>query len=181
MKNILLFILAFIFYGCDSIESNTLIEDKTKIQQPGGKGIIPSDHKVNELTTLVGNYSLADLDDYYRNILPQEKRRDYYNNVRKVLISSMVQSYGLIEKGDNESIKYYLYELQDLKFMDPNISLKLLIRAEKIMDSKEVKNIAIKIYNLNEKAIAGMEKPKPYLADMTEKWKEIKLFSEKQN
>jgi hypothetical protein len=182
MKNIILFLMAVIFFGCNSIESNTsLMEDKTKIQQPGGKGIIPSDHKANALTTLVGKYSLADLDDYYRKILPQEKSRDYYDNVRKVLISSMVQSYGLAEKGDDKSIKYYLNELQALKLMNPTITLKLLIRAEKSMAPGEVKNIASKIYDFNQKIIAGMDNPNSYLAATYQEWEKIKVFSERQD
>lgn len=180
MKNILLFLMAVIFFGCSSIESNsTLMEDKTKIQQPDGKGIIPSDHKANTLTSLVGKYSLADLDDYYRNILPQEKRRDYYDNVRKVLISSMVQSYGLAEKGDDKAIKYYLHELQALKLMNPTITLKILVRAEKSMAPEEVKNIASKIYDFNQKVIAEMDNPNPYLAATDQEWEKIKAFSER--
>jgi hypothetical protein len=188
MKNIektfFFFILSsiFTFSGCSSSsESTSLIEDRTKIQQQTGKGILPSDHKVNELTMQVGNYSLTDLDEYYRNVLPQEKKQDYYNNARKMLISSMVESYGLLEKSDDKAIKYYLNELSDLKLMNPNIILKILVQAEKIMDHEEVRNKAIQIYAFNQKAIAEIEDPSPYVAKMGQKWEEIRLFSEKQS
>ncbi len=181
MKNMLLFVLVCIFIsaGCSSIESTALMEDRTKIQGPRPKGIIPSGHKCNELAMQIGKYSLADLDRYYRNVLPREKREDYYDNVRKTLISSMVQVYGLAEKGDDKSIAFYLNEVQELKLMQPDVTLKLLVRAEKSMDPDEVKNIAGKIYDFNQKAIAGLDNPKSYLVDMWQKWEDIRVFSER--
>ena len=176
-----MFSCIFIFYGCNSNKSDSLMEDKTKIQQQGAKGVIPSGHKSGELAMLIGKYSLTDLDVYYRKVLPQEKRQDYYENVRKMLISSMVNSYGLLEKGNDKFINYYVHELIDLKLMDPNITLKILIRAEKSMDSEEVRNIASKIYDLNQKVIAGLDNPQEYLANMGQKWEEVKIFSERQN
>ena len=62
--------------------------------------------------------------------------------------------------------------------MQPDVTLKLLIRAEKSMDPEEVKTIAGKIYEFNQKAIAGISNPE-YLAKMGQKWEEIKLFSER--
>lgn len=180
MKNTLLFVLAIIFIssGCSSIESTALIQDRTLIREPRPKEILPYGHKSNEYATQIGNYSLSDLDDYYRNELSKEKEEAYYNNARKGVISSMVQAYGLAEKGDDKSIAFYLNEIQELKLMQPDVTLKLLIRAEKSMDSEEVKTIAGKIYEFNQKAIAGISNPE-YLAKMGQKWEEIKLFSER--
>ena len=95
----------------------------------------------------------------------------------------MVNSYGLLEKGDDKLIKYYLYELQDLKLMNPAITLKLLTRAEKSMSPSEVKNVAAKIYDFNQKIIADLEDPESYLAgaDTRQKWEEIKVFAERSN
>ena len=95
-----------------------------------------------------------------------------------MVISSMVQSYGLAEKGDDASIAFYLNEVQELKLMQPDVTLKLLTRAEKSMTPEEVKNIAGKIYDFNQKAIAGIEDPE-YLAKMGQKWEEIRLFAER--
>lgn len=188
MKNIkktfFLFGFSFflIFSGCNSSsESTNLIEDRTTIQQKSGKGILPSDHKVNELIMQIGNYSLADLDEYYRNVLPQEKKQDYYDNARKMLIASMVESYGLLEKGDDKAIKYYLNEISDLKLMNPKAILKILVQAEKIMDREEVRSKAAEIYAFNLKAIAEIENPSPHLIKMKPKWEEIKTFSERQD
>jgi hypothetical protein len=128
---------------------------------------------------LVGKYSLADLDDYYRNVLSLEKEEAYYNNARKGVISSMVQSYGLAEKGDDASVAFYLKEVQGLKLMQPDVTLKLLSRAEKSMDPEELKNIAGKIYELNQKAIAGLNDPKAYLAEKGQDWEKIKHISER--
>lgn len=182
MKNSLFLLFAFMFvaYGCSSSsESDSLMKDKTKIQELRPKGIIPTDHKSNEYMTKIGKYSLADVDHYYRKVLPLEKQQDYYNNVRKTLISSMVQVYGLIEKGNDKAIKYYLNELLNLKLMDPSITLRLLNRAEKNMNPEEVKSIARKIYDFNQKAIAGLDDPKSYLTDKWQKWEDIRVFSER--
>lgn len=181
MKNLLLFLLTvtIISSGCSSIESTSLIVDRTLIREPRPKEVVPYGHKLNEYVMQIGRYSLADLDDYYRNELSREKAEAYYNNARKMVISSMVQSYGLAEKGDDASIAFYLNEVQELKLMDPAITLKLLVRAEKSMDKKEVRDIAIKIYDLNQKAIEEIDDPKPYLARFGQIWDEVKLFSER--
>jgi hypothetical protein len=181
MKNILLFVLACIFIssGCSSIESTSLIVDRTLIREPRPKEVVPYGHKLNEYAMQIGRYSLADLDDYYRNELSREKAEAYYNNARKMVISSMVQSYGLAEKGDDASIAFYLNEVQELKLMQPDVTLRLLTRAEKSMTPEEVKNIAGKIYDFNQKAIAGLDNPQQYLADMGQKWEEIRRLSER--
>ena len=181
MKNTLLFVLAIIFIssGCSSIESTALIQDRTLIREPRPKEVLPYGHKSNEYAMQIGRYSLADLDNYYRNELSREKAEAYYNNARKGVISSMVQSYGLAEKGDDSAIAFYLNEVQELKLMQPDVTLKLLTRAEKSMDPEEVKTIAGKIYEFNQKAIAGIEDSKPYLARFGQTWEEIKLFAER--
>ena len=180
MKNLLLLLLAFIFIssGCSSIESTSLIVDRTLIREPRPKEVLPYGHKSNEYAMLIGKYTLADLDNYYRNELSREKAEAYYDNARKGVISSMVQSYGLAEKGDDATIAFYLNEVQELKLMQPDVTLKLLTRAEKSMDSEQVKNIAGKIYEFNQKAIAGISNPE-YLAKMGQKWDEIRRLSEK--
>lgn len=181
MKNTLIFVLAIIFIssGCSSIESTALIQDRTLIREPRPKEVLPYGHKSNEYAMLIGKYSLADLDDYYRNELSKEKAEAYYNNARKGVISSMVQSYGLAEKGDDASIAFYLNEIQELKLMQPDVTLRLLIRAEKDMDPEEVKNMAGKIYEFNQKAIAGLNDPKAYLAERGQDWEKIKRISER--
>ena len=181
MKNMLLFVLAYIFIsaGCSSIESTALVVDRTLIREPRPKEVVPYGHKLNEYTMQIGRYSLADLDDYYRNELSREKAEAYYNNARKMVISSMVQSYGLAEKGDDKSIAFYLNEVQELKLMQPDVTLKLLVRAEKSMTPEEVKNIAGKIYEFNQKAIAGLNDPQRYLADKGQDWEKIKHISER--
>lgn len=181
MKNMLLFVLACIFIsaGCSSIESTSLIVDRTLIREPRPKEVVPYGHKLNEYAMQIGKYSLADLDDYYRNELSREKAEAYYNNARKMVISSMVQSYGLAEKGDDKSIAFYLNEVQELKLMQPDVTLKLLSRAEKSMTPEEVKNIAGKIYDFNQKAIAGLNDPQRYLADKGQDWEKIKRISER--
>ena len=181
MKDRLLFFLAFIFIiaGCSSLEPTALVVDRTLIREPRPKEVLPYGHKSNEYATLVGTYSLADLDDYYRNVLSLEKEEAYYNNARKGMISSMVQSYGLAEKGDDASIAFYLNEVQGLKLMQPDVTLKLLSRAEKSMDPEELKNIAGKIYEFNQEAIAGLNDPKAYLAERGQEWEKIKRFAER--
>jgi len=181
MKNRLLFFLAFIFIitGCSSLEPTALVVDRTLIREPRPKEVLPYGHKSNEYAMLVGKYSLADLDDYYRNVLSLEKEEAYYNNARKGVISSMVQSYGLAEKGDDASIVFYLNEVQGLKLLQPDVTLKLLSRAEKSMDPEELKNIAGKIYEYNQEAIAGLNDPKAYLAERGQEWEKIKRFSER--
>jgi hypothetical protein len=139
---------------------------------------VPYGHKLNEYAMQIGRYSLADLDNYYRNELSREKAEAYYNNARKMVISSMVQAYGLAEKGDDASITFYLNEVQELKLMQPDVTLRLLIRAEKSMAPEEVKNIAGKIYEFNQKAVAGISDPE-YLAKMGQKWEEIRRLSER--
>lgn len=177
-KILLALIFLFILSGCDSVSEPKLIEDRTQIQQKREKGILPTDHMVNKLTMQIGKYSLKDLDEYYRNTLPEEKENDYYNNARKMLIWSMVESYGLVENGENKLITYYLNETSSLKFMDPNIVLKMLVSAEEFMDKNELKSTASKIYDLNKKAISALDDPAPYMAKMGQKWEEIRLFSE---
>lgn len=181
MKNVFLFVLAsiFIWTGCSSIESTSLIVDRTLIREPRPKEVVPYGHKLNEYTMQIGRYSLADLDDYYRNELSREKAEAYYNNARKMVISSMVQAYGLAEKGDDASIAFYLNEVKELKLMQPDVTLKLLSRAEKSMDPEEVKTIAGKIYEFNQVAIAGLNDPKAYLAERGEDWEKIKRISER--
>lgn len=64
-----------------------------------------------------GGYNLEDLDSFYKKIKTTRKNDLNYNNLRKIIISTMLQSKNLLEVDDISTLEYYVNELISMPYI----------------------------------------------------------------
>jgi hypothetical protein len=62
-------------------------------------------------------YNLEDLDSFYKKIKTTRKNDLNYNNLRKIIISTMLQSKNLLEVDDISTLEYYVNELISMPYI----------------------------------------------------------------
>jgi hypothetical protein len=157
MKKAKTFILVFvilIFAACNQKTDEFIQKQKLSESLANGTaveyfpGLIPLGCKVYDFGFFQEEYTLNDLDDYYRNEVPEHQGELYYDNLRSVAIGFMINLYDMTNSGDYDMLEYYLDELEDIKnpfhFEDYIVCLKAM---QGKWDERKIMDLAESLYN----------------------------------
>lgn len=159
----------------DYVDSPLRSEETPKAKAPG---VIPKDVGLSEIITLPTQHTWRDLDEYYRDKLPEFYREDYYDNLRESVLFHLVFPFRFQEQADKETIEYYFGEMQQVGLMDPDAFLTVAARMFLNGWTKEqVRAAAKERYDKNLEVFASLNNPQQALDKYGAKHDKLQRFA----
>lgn len=183
MKKIILSLIGFttLLIACQKnapVESSNL---NVAAKSGPAPGVIPSDVKLNQFTFHTEKHTWKEVDDYYRKEVKNNNQSDtYYNNLRKLTISVLVNQYKLVENADYRTIDYYAGELLSIDLPDADVFLKVFKSVQGRWSNDQLSTLTLKKYNDSMSFIQeNFKDPQKVLNEPSIKnYGEIKKFAE---
>lgn len=134
MKNLLLIFLSIIIFSCT--------QEKTELTK--AQGIIPSDVGLLDIVLDQENNTWKDLDFYYKNeVLKNHQSTDYFDNLRNVIFTHLVNDFQMLDNAAIETIEFYANEQISINFI--NEPMTFILTLEKLKNTwgeEKVKEVA---------------------------------------
>jgi hypothetical protein len=191
MKKAKTFILVFailIFAACNQKTDEFIQKQKLSESLANGTaveyfpGLIPFDNKVHDFRLQPNNFTLADVDEFYKNELPRYRDELYYSNLKGDILDALLSQYDLTGSGDEELITFYFNEMKEKPWFHAyeNYSSGLK-EIEYLIGKSEVERLAELRLNKNIDYMRGnftdMEKAKKRIKEMEKSFEDFKSDS----
>jgi hypothetical protein len=153
MKKIQIFIgicaIALFFTSCQEEKSKTELEHVNKSAY-----MIDVNDDFYDLIYNDNGYTFKEIDQFYREIKESRKNDLNYNNLRKIIISTMYLSNGLKDNEDKKIVEYYVNELISMPYVsDMELFYQLLSKLENYWSKDQIKSTAETIVTRNSQYI----------------------------
>ncbi|MFQ5446297.1 MAG: hypothetical protein ACE5FF_05130 [Saprospiraceae bacterium] len=142
-------------------------------------GVIPKDIDLNKFIFSPSRYTWKDLDNYYRNTLPDHLGKSYYGNLRKATLQHLVDVFHMPQYAGKEDIEYYVNEMQDVKLMQPTVFMIACAALKKHgWTDKAIRDLARDRYEKNMEFInSSFENPEQVLPKLGDQMEQLHKFS----
>lgn len=189
MKNIPHFFCLLLFAslgwsGCavNQEDNATMIQKNQELpivhRQPG---IYPDSIRLYDIVAKYPNSTWRDLDAYYKNdISKYHSNQDYTDNLRKLAIVHLVNTFDLINAADKQTIEYYTHEQMTVPIVNTEVFVKCLQGLKGYWSDERIKSTALSEYDrLIDYVINHMKDPEGVLQRHKNTFDKLKNFGEK--
>ena len=118
MKHLSLLFSVLLLAACSDRKSEPVAADISTQNRPGQEaGVIPADAQIYNFARFKDRYSWQDADNYYRyEVLQNEKDKDYFNGLKNLTFSVLVNVYKRPEQAPQAILAYYEEQHSAMRF-----------------------------------------------------------------
>lgn len=149
-------------------------------EQTRRPGIYPDTIRLFDIVGAYPKSTWKDLDRYYKVDIPKyHSSRDYTDNLKKLVIMQLVNTFDLIGNADQKTVEYYVNEQTNLPIPDADVLIKCLNGLKGYWPDERIRSTAASEYDrLIAFVRANMKDPDGVLARHKSTFDKLKDFAE---
>jgi len=142
-------------------------------------GILPKDLDVNDILFYPNKHTWRDLDEYYREKLPNHLGQDYYENLRKVVLVTLVEPFEMDQFADKATLEFYLAEMMQVDYLPDPVAFIRVAKAlhAKGWEGKRLSSLAKERMDKDLRFLSTLKHPERALERYEPKQEQLKTFA----
>jgi hypothetical protein len=162
-----------------SAPQDSLVRVNTTENSTLSLGVLPNDIELNKFIYNPQNFSWKAVDEYYRQeVLIKHNSDSFFNNLRKLTITTLVNQYDFLQSASMNQIEFYANELMTVELPDPAVFIKVLGRLKGHWSDQKIQALSNQKYNETQLFIRNnIKEPEQFLQKEGDKYEALKTFA----
>jgi hypothetical protein len=105
-------------------------------------GVVPSDIGLHDIVLNPSQHNWNDLDVFYKKVVLSHQGKHYFNNLKKMTISHLVNDFSMLKYADVATIEFYIDEQRTLDLVDPIVFRNSLLKMRDVWKDEDIHAMA---------------------------------------